>query len=280
MASQDLQLRAIMTAESGGKNVYNYLYATNPTYYTASGYYQITNSTWKQGAELAGVDTAAYPTAISAPYDVQTKVASSLLDRYGMQPWSGSNAYGLVAQIDAGQNPPLVTGPVDSGAGVLTADQGSNAHLANWDATGGSDPNNFSTFDPGAFTYGGGQMQTAPNTIGGTSQQQGKDSSLPASSAATALAGQPGILLGSLFQFGLTTGLGQAVGSWISTAETSVGNAVKNAMTAVLGEAENMALRAMLILVGLVLVVVALWRLMDPDGSKTREIMQGAMMAA
>lgn len=80
-------LAAIEHFESGGRNVLNYRYNEDPNYYTASGHYQITNSTWKDGAKMAGVDTDKYPTAISAPYEVQTKVADALLDKYGTKPW-------------------------------------------------------------------------------------------------------------------------------------------------------------------------------------------------
>ena len=74
--------------ESGGLNVFNWLHDTAPRYYTASGYYQITDSTWRDGASMAGVNLSEYPTAISAPYIVQKRVADALLSRYGIRPWS------------------------------------------------------------------------------------------------------------------------------------------------------------------------------------------------
>lgn len=73
--------------ESGGQNIFNWLHDTAPHYYTASGYYQITDSTWREGAGMAGVNVAQYPTAISAPYAVQKRVADALLNRYGIKPW-------------------------------------------------------------------------------------------------------------------------------------------------------------------------------------------------
>jgi Transglycosylase-like domain len=83
-------LDAIMARESGDRNVYNYMHSQRPDYYTASGYYQIVDSTWKEGAKLAGVDSSQYPTAISAPKDVQTQIAQALLARYGERPWAQS----------------------------------------------------------------------------------------------------------------------------------------------------------------------------------------------
>ena len=76
-------LPLIMQYESGGQNVPNYRY--DPTH-TAQGYYQITNSTW--GDVAPGVGAGQYPNAMSAPFDVQTAVASALLQQRGLQPWS------------------------------------------------------------------------------------------------------------------------------------------------------------------------------------------------
>lgn len=73
--------------ESGDRNVFNYLHDTAPNYYTAGGYYQIVDSTWREGAKAAGVDTSQYPTAISAPRQVQDQVARALYDRYQFGPW-------------------------------------------------------------------------------------------------------------------------------------------------------------------------------------------------
>lgn len=100
-------LSAIEHFESGGRNILNYRYAENPSLYTAGGHYQITNSTWKDGAKLADVDTDKYPTAISAPYDVQTKVADALVDKYGTKPWSMNMP--LMAYL--GQKPQQETQP-------------------------------------------------------------------------------------------------------------------------------------------------------------------------
>lgn len=85
-------LKAIAQRESGGNpTLLNYVAVQDPTAYdrgaTASGKYQIVNSTWKEGAQLAGVDTSKYPTARAAPETVQDQVASVLWDKYGNKPW-------------------------------------------------------------------------------------------------------------------------------------------------------------------------------------------------
>lgn len=68
----------ILKYESGGRNIYNSKYSINPNYYTASGYYQITNSTWRG---VPSSITQGYPTAISAPFDVQTAAAENIWNR-------------------------------------------------------------------------------------------------------------------------------------------------------------------------------------------------------
>lgn len=83
-------LALIAQYESGGQNVYNKKYNLNPSYYTASGYYQITNTLWRNSAPAAGISLTDYPTAISAPYNVQTQVAASILNTQGIQPWQGN----------------------------------------------------------------------------------------------------------------------------------------------------------------------------------------------
>lgn len=78
-------LAMIAGAESGGRNVLNYRFDPR---HTASGYFQITNSTWRQFARAAGVDLSRYPTAISAPFRAQSQVAATLYRARGFSPWS------------------------------------------------------------------------------------------------------------------------------------------------------------------------------------------------
>lgn len=85
-------LQRVAQRESGGNpTALNYVARADPSAYargaTASGRYQIVNNTWNQGAGWAGVDTSQYPTAMSAPADVQDQVASALYDHLGEKPW-------------------------------------------------------------------------------------------------------------------------------------------------------------------------------------------------
>jgi hypothetical protein len=103
-------LAGIEKRESGGQNIYTAQHATNPTGYTASGYYQIIDPTWREGAGMAGVDTSQYPTAISAPFDVQHQVALALYSKYGAKPWAASEPH-LGNLIANGQPAPQPTPP-------------------------------------------------------------------------------------------------------------------------------------------------------------------------
>jgi hypothetical protein len=72
----------------------------------SSGYFQITNDTWRQFAPMAGVDINRFPTAMSAPPQVQYAVAQNIplrrwstFDKLQRQfPWLGPNM--TLAQAD------------------------------------------------------------------------------------------------------------------------------------------------------------------------------------
>jgi hypothetical protein len=88
-------LAVIERHESGGRNVMNYI---NDPWHTAGGFWQITNTTWRGTAPFAGVSLTQYPTAISAPCEVQRAVAGALFARLGVLPWAPFNAE-LAAQV-------------------------------------------------------------------------------------------------------------------------------------------------------------------------------------
>lgn len=95
--------------ESDGKNINQQVLGPNGGYNpsvgrvtgpsSASGYWQITDSTWRGIAKDAGIDINMYPTAKSAPREVQRKAAEALLDKYGTKPWAPYNAK-LAAALD------------------------------------------------------------------------------------------------------------------------------------------------------------------------------------
>ena len=85
--SESAVLSEIASNESGG----NYS-AHNPTS-TASGAYQMINSTWRMAASNVGIDTGFYPTAASAPPSSQDAAALWLLQKFGpnsTETWAAS----------------------------------------------------------------------------------------------------------------------------------------------------------------------------------------------
>ena len=72
--------RALIVAQEskGNPTAKNYVWESDPNAYalgaTASGKYGFVNSTWREGAALAGVDVSKYPTAREAPEELQDKV--------------------------------------------------------------------------------------------------------------------------------------------------------------------------------------------------------------
>ncbi len=76
---------ALAEIESSNSNIYSKVDPDPEGPGTRSqGYFQINTPTWREFARSAGVDIAQYPNAMSAPRDVQAKVASVIpLSRFG-----------------------------------------------------------------------------------------------------------------------------------------------------------------------------------------------------
>lgn len=129
-------LTAIKKYESGGKNVPNYMFGPG---YTAQGYFQITNSTWRDIAPKVGIDLKQYPNAMSAPYSVQESAAAALYNTRGFQPWAphnpalrtyiaengGAGAFVRPGQLSAGAAPDPNLSNATEGAGSYTTSNGS-----------------------------------------------------------------------------------------------------------------------------------------------------------
>jgi hypothetical protein len=102
-------LDIIEQAESKGKNAPNYKFGPG---FTAQGYYQITTPTWRDHARAAGVDLAQYPTAMSAPRDVQRAVAADIFQKRGFQPWEAvKQLRGQEASYSVGAAPAAAAAP-------------------------------------------------------------------------------------------------------------------------------------------------------------------------
>ncbi|WP_267423181.1 phage tail tape measure protein [Methylobacterium sp. GC_Met_2] len=99
------QLGLITKYEAGGRNVPNYI---NDRRHTAQGYYQITNSNWRNIAPKLGITA---PNAMSASLEDQTRVALHLRRASGLGNWTRYNprlrgALGRGEQIQAGPTAP------------------------------------------------------------------------------------------------------------------------------------------------------------------------------
>ena len=89
---QAADLPVIAQAESGNRNIPG----PDTDSGQAQGNYQITTGTWRDFAPQAGVDLSQYPTPLSAPWDVQGKVASVIpLSRWASKTRQAVAALGL-----------------------------------------------------------------------------------------------------------------------------------------------------------------------------------------
>jgi hypothetical protein len=91
--------------ESGGRNIPNTTQGTSSG--QAQGYDQITTGTWREFAPAAGIDLNKYPTALSAPKQLQRQVASNIpLERWDPKTLNGLKAAGFSVQpnLTLGQN--------------------------------------------------------------------------------------------------------------------------------------------------------------------------------
>jgi resuscitation-promoting factor RpfA len=253
-------LAATRQSESGG----NYT-AQNPKS-SASGAYQFLDSTWSQYQAQYNAQNGTnygYARAADAPPHVQDQVASiTPVSNWGGS-WAGSG----------GAN--AANAAYTQDAPVSLPNNGSGQLALNATPDSGSGGKSFSDYlggmygDPGTYDNAGSYN---PSQGGATS------------SVTSAMAGMPGFLppasTGGPMALGITTGLASSINSWITDAETAVGNAFKNAISGILGSVENYAIRGFIILIAIVILLVALWRIMDPDGSKARAVVQGSARAA
>ena len=112
VAAVELKNPDILRAIRGSENAEENPTAKNPKS-TAGGLYQYIDSTWQREAKAAGVDTDKYPTARSAPADIQHQVADANVSRILEQNkgdvravpniWYSGNAQGKMtpAQLEA-----------------------------------------------------------------------------------------------------------------------------------------------------------------------------------
>lgn len=98
---------AVAQRESGAQNIWNSKHDQNPSYYTASGYWQITDSNWRAYGTQLGVYPQ-YSHAVDAPLGAQFAVFEAMKAREGLAPWDAAHGGSLPvgttdAQLGAGQ---------------------------------------------------------------------------------------------------------------------------------------------------------------------------------
>lgn len=256
--------------ESGGDYT-----AKNPSS-SASGAYQFTTSTWQS---YAGPQISSqYPTAADAPAAIQDSVFATAVAKNGLNDWTcpGCNP-GLVAHLAS--NPGDANLPLFGGGQLQTGNQASPyIDVGGNPITGpsyytGTDANGL----PAASTNPSDLTNPQPVYAGNTNAQGGGTGS-------NLGAGQPGYLppsaTGGPAALGITPGLASGIGGWINGIESAVGSWATNAAKSAFATLENWVGRAGLILLAIVIIALALWRLMDPTGEKTQAVIKTAAVAA
>lgn len=120
-------LPIIKRDESGGQNIPQRAYSgqgINPSTGThtppssAQGYEQFTDSTWRDQAPKAGVDTRQFPNAMVAPEATQDKVAMNTLQTVGVSPWAPWNKK-LAADLGVSPSSPPAQKASQTAASVM-----------------------------------------------------------------------------------------------------------------------------------------------------------------
>jgi hypothetical protein len=244
MATLTDVLAQIRGNESGG----NYT-AQNPNS-TASGAYQFINGTWQNLTQQSGIGLQ-YSTAGSAPPAIQDAVAA-----YALTQNPNANSCSLWGTCDASG---IATGPARYP--VVDVFNATPTQLA---ASGsGSVLGSGSQYDTvGPDSSSDGDFYITPNgPITG-----------PVGSSVTGTGG-----VGTPQDVGLQPGAQQTiagVGTNIAGSITGVGTTLGNFFSGLIGSGANWVTRFFLILIGLVVLAVALWRLVDPDGAKAHAFLR------
>jgi hypothetical protein len=232
-------LGALANSESSGRaDLIHYPsgYTPQGVRSSASGLYGYLDSTWQTYAPQAGVDTTLYPRAYMAPASVQTQVAL-ITPTWN---WTCHTCNDTASSL--ARNPSNVSDTPASGATVATGPDTQVGAGATYDpATGQAiDPSNSPTSQPPSST------PTSPDTSS----------------------------WGQSISLGLMSGFQQKLQEWITSISKGVYDAITTPLQNFFGQAINWFERGFLIVVGLVIAGVALWKLMTPEqqGAITRYV--------
>jgi hypothetical protein len=236
--------------ESGGSA--NPLTVVNPTNTSsghATGLFQITTGTWAQYAPIAGVTT---PQGQASAVE-QAQVASVIpLNR-----WAPSTVAAVQAQYPGIDTSQPVGALANGNIGNVVLNDGSN--VAPTIDVGGP------AYDP-SIEQGQQGSEYAPT---GTQQTTTGAQNLGADVGYV-----PPAATGGPQALGLAPGVVSSVSGWISGIESAVGTAWKSSVGGVLASIENWVSRFFLVIVGVLVLLVGLWYLMDEDGTKTATLLK------
>jgi hypothetical protein len=136
----------VATLESGNKNIPQAIKDKNSAAGTpAGGFFQIIDPTWQTYAKAAGVDLNQYPTAMSAPRNIQAQVASAI----PVNQWGANTVNALKSKypgLDTSQTLGQWQSQAINPSGAPTAAPGAPAAVAATPATGTTLPG----FQPGS----------------------------------------------------------------------------------------------------------------------------------
>lgn len=229
-------LQRLAQSESSGRaDLVHYPsgYAPNGKPSSASGLYGYLDGTWQTYASRAGVDTSVYPRAYMAPADVQTAVAAQTPISHWTCPGCNSVASNMAGNPQYVSTSPGYGGPIQS--------------------------------DP---SYEGGTRleiddpQGAPGVVGptstdvtGTGVSSGTGTGA-GTGTSTSTAG--GVGMGTPVTVGLQKGTIDNITKWVNTNLTE---GVIKPVQKFFGSAQNWFQRALIMIVALIILLVALWKL-------------------
>lgn len=197
---------------------------------SASGLYGYLDSTWQTYATQAGVDTTLYPRAYMAPASVQNQVALITPTSNWTCPGCNATASRLALNPANVSETTIAGGPADASSGLNAGPQ-VGAGVTFDPSTGEAiDPSNSPTSTPTPASTGADQSAT-----------------------------------GTPVSLGLMSGFQKQLTDWITSISKGMFDAVTTPIQNFFGQAINWFERGFLIIVGLVVAAVALWKLMTPE---------------
>lgn len=160
----------VANLESGNRNIAQQIHDKNTDAGTpAGGFFQIIDPTWQRYAGAAGVDLKAYPTAMSAPRNIQAQVASAI----PVNQWGANTVAALKKQypgLDTSQTLGQVQSAALGGSAPSSSPAGVPGVLAS--ASGGALPGFGTKAASDQFLGGLKQMGITPPTDQPDQQQQ------------------------------------------------------------------------------------------------------------